>query len=73
VNADPIWRENFAIADVPVGRYDVIATINGERVVQQVSVIEGTTGFVELKPSEPATIVPVTLTPEETPEIESGG
>lgn len=73
VNGDPIWRENYAIADVPVGRYDVIATINGERVVQQITVIEGTTGFVELKPSEPATIVPVTLTPEETSESESGG
>ena len=54
INPDPVWEENFVVADVPVGRYDVIATINGERVIRQVDVIEGTTTFVELKPVEPA-------------------
>ncbi|MCS6835007.1 MAG: peptidoglycan DD-metalloendopeptidase family protein [Anaerolineae bacterium] len=53
VNPDPIWRENFAVADVPVGRYEVIATIDGQRLVSQVVVVEGTTTFVELKPSLP--------------------
>lgn len=50
VNPDPVWQENFAVSDIPAGRYDVIATINGQRVVRQVNVIEGTTTFVELRP-----------------------
>ncbi len=50
VNADPVWQENFVIPDVPVGRYDVIATIDGERVLRQVDVMEGTSSFVELQP-----------------------
>ncbi|MDL1900776.1 hypothetical protein FBR02_08405 [Anaerolineae bacterium CFX9] len=48
VNSDPIWQENFVVGDVPVGRYEVIATIGGERVSQFVTVVEGTTAFVEL-------------------------
>ena len=54
VNPDPVWQENFVVADVPVGRYDVIATINGERVIRQVTVVEGTTAWVELSPIEEA-------------------
>jgi len=49
-NEDPIWQENFAVPDVPVGRYEVVATIEGQRLVSQVVVVEGTTSFVELKP-----------------------
>lgn len=72
VNSDPIWRENFAIADVPVGRYDVIATINEERVIRQVQVVEGTTSFVELKPEEPEILESLTLTPEPTLDLNDG-
>lgn len=50
VNADPEWNENFVIGDVPAGRYEVIANIDGERVMQIVDVMEGTTVFVELSP-----------------------
>lgn len=52
INPDPVWEENFVVADVPTGRYDVLATINGERVIRQVDVIEGTTVFVEIEPVE---------------------
>jgi murein DD-endopeptidase MepM/ murein hydrolase activator NlpD len=55
VNADPIWQENFAIGDIPTGRYEVIASINGLRVSRIVDVLEGTTSFVELSPSPPST------------------
>lgn len=48
VNADPLWKENFVVADVPVGRYEVIASIDGRRVSVIVEVLEGTTSFVEL-------------------------
>ncbi len=48
VNPDPVWKENFAVGDVPVGRYEVIANIDGLRVSQIVDVLEGTTAFVEL-------------------------
>ncbi|MGQ9888043.1 MAG: M23 family metallopeptidase [Aggregatilineales bacterium] len=56
VNADPEWNENFVVGDVPAGRYEVIANIDSERVVQIVDVVEGTTVFVELQPrrAEPA-------------------
>lgn len=62
VNADPKWAENFVVGDVPVGRYEVIATIEGRRVVELVDVVEGTTSFVELKPPEP--VAESTQTPE---------
>jgi murein DD-endopeptidase MepM/ murein hydrolase activator NlpD len=68
VNADPIWQENFAVPDIPVGRYDVITTIEGVRVVRQVVVNEGTTTFVELKPS-PAQVI----SPSPDPTQEGGG
>jgi murein DD-endopeptidase MepM/ murein hydrolase activator NlpD len=55
VNPDPIWQENFAVADIPAGRYDVITTIYGQRVIGQVTVVEGTTAFIELKPPDAAT------------------
>jgi len=58
VNSDPVWQENFAVTDIPVGRYNVIVTIDGERIVRQVDVMEGTTAFVELKPSPPVTATP---------------
>jgi murein DD-endopeptidase MepM/ murein hydrolase activator NlpD len=59
VNTDPVWNENFAVGDVPVGRYEVIATINGERISKIVDVLEGTTSYIELKPEPPATAQPV--------------
>ncbi len=68
VNADPTWGENFVVADLPVGRYNVIAVVNGERIVQQINVLEGTTSFVELKANTPNTPTPA---PEVTQE--SGG
>ncbi|MDQ7036742.1 MAG: peptidoglycan DD-metalloendopeptidase family protein [Anaerolineae bacterium] len=67
VNSDPIWRENFAIPDVPVGRYDVIVSIDGRRVIRQVDVLEGMTNFVELRPPEPEP----TATEDETSEDDS--
>lgn len=52
VNPDPVWQENFVVPDVPAGRYDIIATINGQRVIRQVDVLTGRTSFAELKPPE---------------------
>lgn len=52
VNSDPEWNENFVVGDVPVGRYEVIANIDGERVSGFVNVIEGTTAFIELTPRD---------------------
>jgi hypothetical protein len=64
INPDPNWGENFAIGDVPTGRWDVIVEIDGQRVVRQVQVLEGTTSFVELRASAPAS--------EETEESNGG-
>ncbi|MBC6934497.1 MAG: hypothetical protein DWB42_01505 [Chloroflexi bacterium] len=58
VNADPLWGENFVVADVPVGRYEVITSVDGQRVSKIIDVVEGTTAFVELSPLEPATAQP---------------
>lgn len=54
VNSDPNWGENFVVADVPAGRYDVIATIYGERVVKPIEVLEGMTSFIEIAPLDDA-------------------
>lgn len=59
VNSDPNWGENFVVPDLPVGRYEVVANINGERVSKIVDVIEGTTAFVELSPEALATAQPI--------------
>ncbi len=57
VNSDPVWDENFAVGDVPVGRYTVIANIGGTAVTRTVTVIEGTTTFLDLAPGEPTATV----------------
>ena len=49
VNPDPRWRENFAVGDIPVGTYDVLVRIDGQLVIEQVTVYEGRTSFVELR------------------------
>lgn len=67
INPDPVWNENFVVADVPAGRYDVLVTIDGERVIRQVDVIEGTTTFVELAPVE------ISDTEAVTPTVENDG
>ncbi|MAS33309.1 MAG: hypothetical protein CL610_04845 [Anaerolineaceae bacterium] len=59
VNHDPVWGENFVVGDVPVGRYEVIVNINGERASKFVDVLEGTTSFIEIEPERPATPLPV--------------
>ncbi len=58
VNTDPNWDENFVVGDLPVGRYEVVVTIDGERVSKLVDVLEGTTSFVELTPRQPETPQP---------------
>jgi len=59
VNSDPLWKENFVFGDVPVGRYQVVTNIDGQRVVQRVDVSEGMTSFVDLALQDsPATVTP---------------
>lgn len=60
VNSDPNWNENFVFGDVPVGRYEVIAVYEGQRLSRIVDVYEGLTTFVELRPAIAATAQPVT-------------
>jgi murein DD-endopeptidase MepM/ murein hydrolase activator NlpD len=54
VNADPLWKENFVAGDIPIGRYEVIANIDGQRVSKRIDVAEGMTSFVDLFPEESA-------------------
>ncbi len=69
VNPDPIWNENFAFGDVPTGRYELVATIDGRRVSKIIDVVEGTTNFVELKPEEPATPQPAEQPIEQSADV----
>jgi murein DD-endopeptidase MepM/ murein hydrolase activator NlpD len=55
INHDDDWDENFAVGDIPEGRYQVVTRIEGLRVSRQVDVYEGTTTFVELYLPEDAT------------------
>jgi hypothetical protein len=65
VNPDPVWNENFVFSDVPVGRYEVVTNINGLRVSEVITVREGVTTFVELKPADDVPPPAPTGTPEE--------
>jgi murein DD-endopeptidase MepM/ murein hydrolase activator NlpD len=56
MNRDPAWGENFVVGDVPTGRYEVIAVIDGMRVSRTVTVLEGTTTFVDLSPVPPTPV-----------------
>jgi hypothetical protein len=64
VQADPLWQENFVMGDIPVGRYEVLTNIDGQRVSKIVDISEGMTSFAELTPLTPATAQP---TDEGTP------
>lgn len=63
VNPDPEWQENFVFSDVPVGRYEVVVTLNGKRLSNIVDVREGATGFTEFQPSQTDVAAP-TAAPE---------
>lgn len=60
VQVDPLWQENFVVGDIPVGRYEVITTIDGQRVSKIVDVLEGMTSFVDLSLEQAATPIPPT-------------
>ena len=65
INPDDVWQENFAVGDIPEGRYQVVTRIEGTRVARIVDVYEGTTSFVELALPEEAT--PQAFEEESTP------
>jgi murein DD-endopeptidase MepM/ murein hydrolase activator NlpD len=58
VQSDPLWQENFVLGDIPVGRYEIVANIDGQRVSKIVDVAEGMTSFAELTPLTAATAQP---------------
>jgi murein DD-endopeptidase MepM/ murein hydrolase activator NlpD len=62
VNPDEYWNENFAFGDVPAGDYVVAVNINGVRLTKDVTVVPGTTSFVDL-----GRVPNGSATPEETP------
>lgn len=63
VKGDPLWQENFVLGDIPVGRYEVITNIDGQRVSQFVDVSEGMTSFADLALQQPATPIAPTEGP----------
>lgn len=49
VSSDENWNENFAIPNVPVGRYLVTATSGGTSWSGEVTVLEGMTNWVDMQ------------------------
>jgi murein DD-endopeptidase MepM/ murein hydrolase activator NlpD len=49
VNSDAVWQENFTLADLPAGSYEVLISDNGNvRFRETVSIRDGQTAFVEI-------------------------
>jgi murein DD-endopeptidase MepM/ murein hydrolase activator NlpD len=63
LNPDDVWRENFVVADLPAGRYEVILDGGGRRYVHTVEILPGRTTFLEV--SADFVFVPPTATPAE--------
>ena len=55
---DPGWGENFVLGDIPEGDYEISVTIGGRRIARPITVIAGTTNFVELGLEQAATPQP---------------
>jgi hypothetical protein len=49
-SGSPVYRENFALGDVPAGDYTLGVTIEGQRVWRRVRVAPGQVSWVEFRP-----------------------
>lgn len=49
-HSDPVYREHFAIGDVPPGEYDLGVEIGGKKVYRRVRVAAGKLTWVEFRP-----------------------
>jgi murein DD-endopeptidase MepM/ murein hydrolase activator NlpD len=47
---DPLYREHFAVGDVPPGAYDLGVTIDGMKIIKRVRVEAGRLTWVEFRP-----------------------
>jgi murein DD-endopeptidase MepM/ murein hydrolase activator NlpD len=56
VNGDMNWNENFVIPDVPSGHYLVAVRHGGQLWSDELDVIEGTTNWADMNPSDPDSI-----------------
>ncbi len=56
---DPAWQENFVIADVPEGDYQIVINLEGRRIERKITVRAGTTNFIALGIDDAATPQPV--------------
>ena len=59
INRDPAWQENFVLGDVPEGEYEISVTAGNERITETITVRAGTTNFIALSQTTPATPQPV--------------
>jgi murein DD-endopeptidase MepM/ murein hydrolase activator NlpD len=72
VNPDDLYRENFALSDLPAGRYFLSAAIAETTISGEFEILPGRTTFVVLSTSdgmiiEPPVLQPATLVPYSTP------
>jgi len=47
---DPVYREHFAVGDVPAGEYDLGVTVDGRNLIRHVRVEPGKVTWVEFRP-----------------------
>lgn len=72
---DENWQENFVFGDIPAGEYELVIIVGNDRVFQDVTVIPGTTTYVEVQTGLAATpqvyieptLPPATAIPPITP------
>jgi murein DD-endopeptidase MepM/ murein hydrolase activator NlpD len=64
VNSDEVWDENFVVADLPAGRYEVLVDVNGRIFRRVVEIKAGQTNFIAVQTD--FVVIP-TATPTATP------
>jgi|GEM_PF-4777526 len=49
VNSDDDWQENFAVTDLPVGRYEARVNIAGQTYLRRLTIADGQTTWLEVQ------------------------
>jgi hypothetical protein len=52
ITSDDLWQENLLIGEIPAGAYRVAARINGDTVVESITIREGEITWVWLQQTE---------------------
>jgi hypothetical protein len=53
LQADEKWNENFAVVDVPVGRYEARVSLGGQTYIRRLVVQDGQTAWLAVQEGGP--------------------